>query len=458
MKEKHEFLYVGDRQLCYPGFRVTDNPTEGSFASAPDRPGLLPGRRHCEASLPNGGCHPKGAGDPGAVNDLATPSSSSRARATTQSSTPNGDCAGGGCEMPLNSQDSARAARLEGRKAASEVTEGDGAARTSTPTRDPQLFEAVRQGRWVEARRRVRELEQSGASLDQVVGSKMLERINRIGAQFEDSLGELNPAEGVLAGEWTTEHDDLNDLDFAFRLADSTMQVVASAVFTADALKAFVGLCEYDLCMRYSSEIMNVKPLREFGIDSIWNVRRRAHGGKEDNIVQVSCLDALDEPLEALWFCVYTPGKEGLHELNGVRLPPPRDGAVRLGYWRNVFAIKPLWTDPPSFRITLGLHRRTSAAAYVFAGVMRREVGSVLRNFREFVDTCSDLTWRSLFSRQAPFYDSVSRHLAECARARAVPPPRSILSMLSFKELTQHLPEDWADRTDVDEVLPREQG
>ena len=138
--------------------------------------------------------------------------------------------------------------------------------------------------------------------------------------------------------------------------------------------------------------------------DSLLHVRRSGHGDVEDNILHFSCMDALDEPLGALWYrrakrlpvhslanqCCedtfspvpgdrlssYTPPfkrSRNARTFRGVPLPKPQTGgevpegaqglggarqqaavqrkyahlcprgAVRLAFWRSSFAIAPVW-------------------------------------------------------------------------------------------------------------------
>jgi len=311
---------------------------------------------------------------------------------------------------------------------------------------DVAVLDAMHGGRWLEVRRH------AGPAL----GAEALERAERIGERFQESLAELRCEEDMNWEEalpWTEEFDSERDLAFSFRLADSTFQVVSSKVYeNFDALQAFVGLCEYDLRKEYDSQVLEAEILaggdRGVPTDTIWHVFKQAHGGKEDNIWQVSCVDALDEPLGALWFSTYTPAEEGLSELRGVALPPPRGDAVRVGFWRTAYAVTPLWTAVPSFRLTFALCRRPSSAAYIFSSVVQREIGRVLDNFGDFLHRCHDLNWRAVSSERAPFYERVRRHLEQVAPQGCRAPAASPMLRLGFAELSALLPEDWADRAE----------
>lgn len=312
------------------------------------------------------------------------------------------------------------------------------------------LAAAVDGGRWLEAQRILEGCAQGAPAA-------ALERARRIGARYSESLEELRCTEDYKlqeAVEWTEEFDSERGFAFAFRLADSTFQVVSSRVYEGfDAFQAFVGLCEYDLRKEYDAQVVEAECLREgegeeVPTDSIYHVFKQAHSGKEDNIWQVSCVDALDEPLGALWFSTYTPAEEGLTELRGVPLPQARRDAVRVGFWRTAYAVVPLWTAVPSFRLTFALCRRPSSAAYIFSSVVNREIGRVLDNFGDFLHRCHDLNLRAVSSERAPFYERVRRHLEAVAPKGCLAPAASPMLRLGFSELSALLPEDWADHAE----------
>jgi len=306
------------------------------------------------------------------------------------------------------------------------------------------ILEAARRGRWVEAHKELRKLREEGRNVDSALGDAMVERITRIGNRFAESLEEIDERQDD--NSWTRECDAKTGLHYSFRLANNTFQVVASENFEGfDALQAFVALCEFDLCGQCCRDITSVECVSHERInDSIWRLQRHAQSGREDNIVQVSTVDALDEQIGCLWLCAYTPTEEQATSLLGFPLPQPEEGAVRVGLWRIVYVVTPIWDEKPSFRLTVGLCRRPTSAACIFPGViMRREVGTVLRGFRSFLEeTCKENNWRSVFSRKAPFYDDVRRHLVE--KNKGAPLCQPLLG-LTFPEISSFLPEGWAD-------------
>lgn len=339
-------------------------------------------------------------------------------------------------------------------------------------SRPPQDFDPVaalvKSGRWVEADKALKDLENSGQDPHRGFSASLVERIHRLGARYNESLREIDVEDNPEA--WTKEHDQKLDLHYAYRLSSNSFQAVCQETYRGfDALQAFVALCEYDLSSAachdvYAAELVDGVPDRVN--DSIWRVRKSAHAGTEDNILHVSCLDALSDQNNCLWLSAYTVDEARLEELPalGARIPPPEDGAVRVGLWRSVFVVTPMASQAAigsdsgddaahhGFKLTVGICRRPTSAACVFPGVaVRREVGGVMQRFRRYLQDSTELNWRTLFSRKADFYASVRRRLAAMPGAR---PQASPLLKLKFEEISRFLPEDWADDAEGLTVCP----
>jgi len=326
---------------------------------------------------------------------------------------------------------------------------------------DDNLTAAIREGRWIEAYRRWTCLEASHTSARPFLEDDTISQLRRVSSRFEESVErEIKPAAGE---QWQGQGDG-----FAYRLANDFLQVMSSKIYRGThPLLAFVALCEYDLFAQHTPGVISATPVGQSSraCDSTWHVLRTTSGRKEDNLLQVSCVDALDEPLDALWVSTYVPweledaesssggGRRpsdwGRTELQGATLPKPQEGKVRLDYWRSVYAIKPMWLDfgtEPVFQLTMGIRKRPSSAACVFPSFMQSEVATFWKAFDKYLDDCKrEIGWRMCFSRNVGLYDSVRRRLAE-----RVPDVLSGPSLLefSFLHLSDQFPEDWADSAD----------
>lgn len=341
----------------------------------------------------------------------------------------------------------------------------------SKGVKDIVVKTALRAGRVKQVESRLKELEQAGqGDVSRHVHEFTAERLKRIVECFDKSLKELQQeGDGDGTPDWRKESKKhAGDIDLAFRLADDHIQVVASRDLAVDALHAFVGLSEFDLSHRYCGKTEGVHLLQRAGTgDSLWRLRKSGAQGKEDNILHVSAVDALDEPLGALWLSVYTPGtcsssgvsegtpgtprlpRHGAVEVNGMAVPPPQDGCVRADFWKSVFIITPVWGKggidgrPPACRLTVGLCRRATSASCVFPSFVRKETEALITGIHNFLQHRSELSWRTIASPSSVLYDFVRDHLQEKK------PPGNVaikpLVRMSCSDLTAYLPTNWAE-------------
>eukprot|EP00933_Yihiella_yeosuensis_P017183 TRINITY_DN14428_c3_g1_i1.p1 TRINITY_DN14428_c3_g1~~TRINITY_DN14428_c3_g1_i1.p1 ORF type:complete len:525 (-),score=83.20 TRINITY_DN14428_c3_g1_i1:182-1756(-) len=319
------------------------------------------------------------------------------------------------------------------------------------------IGDAVGSGRYVDAHRRLEALEASHVPVADYFGKATLERIHRIGSRYLASLKELERGD---EGGWQVDEDQANGFIFASRLAEDKFQVLSSIeIHGVDATTILTGLCEYENHKKFDPKLTEARPIDSETLnDTLWQVLKdEVHGKREDNILHVSFVDALDEDLGGFWLSSYTPSDPSgesvaqLTELNGKPMPKASAGAVRLSSWRNTFVVTPIRNksadfpglNRPTVRITFALCRLPSSAAYVFPAVMRKEVGDILKRFRSFILKHGALNWQALVSSQATFYDSARRHLLE--KMPAALTTSTPLHRLTFAELSQHLPRNWAD-------------
>eukprot|EP00445_Apocalathium_hangoei_P058539 CAMPEP_0204079892 /NCGR_PEP_ID=MMETSP0360-20130528/173090_1 /ASSEMBLY_ACC=CAM_ASM_000342 /TAXON_ID=268821 /ORGANISM="Scrippsiella Hangoei, Strain SHTV-5" /LENGTH=489 /DNA_ID=CAMNT_0051028645 /DNA_START=11 /DNA_END=1479 /DNA_ORIENTATION=- len=340
-KDKRESV-ISDRLNSY-------NPQTG-FSSRPS--GILKSDR----SLSCGSAAPS-FGKQGSLSDLqpspqpdttmgmknCPPVAAPSASAPTRPLTPSGCTDGGKIAAHSNKHAAKEVAERSGEE---EVNRVAAVQKQRFIVEDIMLSTALRAGRWIEARQRLESLEAAGTSeAVQYLDDSTMERLRRINARFEDSLHELKPKE---QDGWILNQTANHGLDFRFRLTSRTLEVVSSKVFEGvDALHAFIGLCEFDLQRKYDKQILDVQTLEQVGTgDSLWRIVKQVAVAKEDNVLHVSCIDALDEPLGALWVSTYTPvllaasnrneatsGSGDRHpvEACGVTLPAPQDGVSAFG-------------------------------------------------------------------------------------------------------------------------------
>lgn len=328
-------------------------------------------------------------------------------------------------------------------EAAPHMEVGGSSSSTSTGC---ALQAAYRSGRWIEANRQIKALEMDGKIVADFLDEASVERVRRVEHSFAESLSVLVP---TSAAGWLEGEDPQNGFEFAHRLIDGIFQVRACTVLEGiDAITAFIGLCEFHLVEEYLPGVARAHLLlQKVPNDSVWHVQtnpQRGLCGKEDNILHVSAVDALDEPLAALWFSAYTPAATSLKELQRLAfLPASCEGSVRSSLQRRCFAVTPLSNG---VKITMSLCRRPSSASFIFPEFVRREVSGLLLAFKSFLgsQTLTILASATASTEKMGFYDAVKRHLAQLQRPAAWP-SESQLQRYTFKDLSELLPEDWAD-------------
>ncbi|CAJ1447590.1 unnamed protein product [Effrenium voratum] len=290
----------------------------------------------------------------------------------------------------------------------------------SLESQQKELLSAWNSGRLLEAWRLVEESRATQRNFHEVLDDVALETLRRVEASYAQSLDELSQK----SGDWIKDRDEASDLDMAFRLTNDTLQAVASTVCNGwDVVQVMDGLLQYVLQHEYNGDIL-VQPLdTELEHDMLLHVYRSGHGANEDNIFHMSWLDALDEPLGALWLSSYTnPLKRSRHPttFRNAALPKARRGAVRLSFWRSSFAVAPLWRDRAgggrtslrAVRVTYALARRPSSAACIFQNMMHREVGKMLTRFKDFLNS------ENMKAESRAVYDCIRRHIQERASER----------------------------------------
>mmetsp|Transcript_154931 Transcript_154931/g.273676 ORF Transcript_154931/g.273676 Transcript_154931/m.273676 type:complete len:508 (-) Transcript_154931:32-1555(-) len=173
------------------------------------------------------------------------------------------------------------------------------------------------------------------------------EEIVRINDRYSESLLELSPIPDALASEKLAD-----GTEYFCGIDGELFRTVVSRTFDGDPVKALAILSEVDLCQSWMPKVKFVEPLEKssFPLDSLWHVKEKnGQLGLQDLVLHASFVDALNEPLQCLWFCMYTP-LVAANEYKGVELPPPDADAVRSDM-HTAYCIKPLGSD--KFQLTV---------------------------------------------------------------------------------------------------------
>lgn len=318
------------------------------------------------------------------------------------------------------------------------------------------ILRAVDAGRMIEAHRQLYHLEMSGMSPEEFIDAQSLDQIRCVGDHYQSSTSVLQMES---SGGWIKEKLSA-DVEFGYRIANGEIHLVSSTdCENYDILKALAALCEVDLCKGYKPNVSRAESVGDArrGIESIWRIYQRGmmSGKLEDNIAQVSVVDALDENLGALWVSVRAPQHQGISELSGVRIPAPQTGMNRCYYGTSTFCLTPkdIWSGRQGFRMTMavcGPAPRATLVMPTFAlkALMRKGAKDMVGSFLEHLETCTELEQRIHTSPRKHFYSMVTRRLTRelaaqklaCTVAASVAPMNSCstCSEASSNELDNH--------------------
>lgn len=318
------------------------------------------------------------------------------------------------------------------------------------------LCEALRHGCVLEAQRELVRLK-----APERVDPSHVEQIRRIAACYMDSMQDLlaDPGYG-----WTSEQ--VEGLKYSYLLSDGQFKLVSTIESTVDPGKALAAILEMDLSMGYKPNISSAVSLggKDFEpYDAVWHIvqKGRITGAPEDNISQVSVVDALDEAAGSLWACIYPPENPNASELRGMRLPVPEHGASREAGWRTTFQITPVhdYGGPGvlGFRMASALSVRLSRTAQMFLSrmpswslrmILSRCARELLDSFAKHMDCCEELQRRLASSPRAPFYAHIRRRLAGEPLPRAPALPLANTGLLAASSSGAIADEDAGDSVD----------
>merc|ERR1711924_308196 len=123
---------------------------------------------------------------------------------------------------------------------------------------------------------------------------------------------------------------------------------------------------EIDLCPSYKPNVSSARPLAEDldATEGLWMLKLTGQfsGMAEDSIVEVTALDALDEPIRALWISIANPINPEADSLCCVPVPPVEKGVRRIQGGCTTFKIIPNQSNC-GFKLSISAQARLPAAA-----------------------------------------------------------------------------------------------
>jgi len=244
-----------------------------------------------------------------------------------------------------------------------------------------EVLELIKSARFPAAKKI---LDEEGGSALSLTDSQ-IERIARIEKEFQKSLQAFQ-----ISTDWQSDSIDDFNFNYGCKVGDDVFRSFLSADFEhGDPILAVQALSDFASSGSFNKDMVSARLLVEHSpADTLWHVLRSVKelGSKEDNIVQLSIIDALDES-NAFLICFSTPSDGTLVSLRGVSLPPPQAGMTRVADSFVVARIKPLRKSGTAnlwgFNLTIVSCARPSRMAYNFLWMM--PPWGVLRVYRQMV-------------------------------------------------------------------------
>uniref|UniRef100_A0A7S1B0D3 START domain-containing protein n=1 Tax=Noctiluca scintillans TaxID=2966 RepID=A0A7S1B0D3_NOCSC len=301
--------------------------------------------------------------------------------------------------------------------------------RTSPELQD-RVMSSLRQGRVLEASRALQALEQ-GTDVERVCGEGVVERIRRVRAYFDQSQRLVNS----LADDngWMTEKNEHGTC--SCKLDSGVLSVKMSfELDDCDMVKAFAAWLELDVHCGFErtvpsagdAEVVVALAGAHNPMDATWGVlsHEKNLASKEDNIWQMSAIDALDEPgTNALWVCMYTPPPPSTAKLREVTERQVQPGRTRVKSGMGVYLFTPLHRGTTNgFRVEMIMESELPSAAYrimswapefLFKRVLRHRLLTLPGAMRRGTAKCAELEARMCEGKRPELYGHIRRHITE---------------------------------------------
>lgn len=301
------------------------------------------------------------------------------------------------------------------------------------------LIQSLLSGKTVQAYRRLREMTDSDTIPPGLLQEDDIHRIRRIGESFEQAKANRKP-EGAHEGRVENK-----EIEFSFYIRDGIVRLESSMVLRGyDTIHVLASLCELD-CWFSRKDTKRSSPLHttegeevQRADESLWRVVHDEN--REDNVVEVTCVNALDEEEDPMiWVSSrQVECHEAESKVNGVSIKPPQGGYHRVGTEARQYRITQLHehhnesedqgsvaevTGSPSraFRLTVIRNLELSLSARMLYCMMPRCFvltsmrSDVISFYKDFVENLkrrgAELDEKISKGPRANFYAQVNRSL-----------------------------------------------
>lgn len=299
---------------------------------------------------------------------------------------------------------------------------------THTPLKHP-LAIALELGRYAEADRELFKLKESldDAALEQrsSVCADDIERVRRIGSKFKSVQRLLGMTPQDLK---VNEENPKFKLKWGMKLDRAMMQLVSVTEIDGDFLKVLALDLEADLEDKISEDEISQEMFGQpHAHDVSWRKRmvKAGVGTKADDIMMVSAVDALDEPLvNAVCTLKYTLDCSASADPFGNTIPPVAPGHLRTPYVMTATAFTPLGLHGDKMRGVRKLEVMEIELAPAVAKVLgmmpnfvlkklcRGSVETKARLIPEVIGNSEELNKRMQVAPRSQFLEHIRSHLA----------------------------------------------
>jgi len=297
-----------------------------------------------------------------------------------------------------------------------------------------QKFHAAEsRGQCMEAQRELRRLEMAGVDPAAIFTDRSLEHVRRIGMTYEESHKLL--------------HGRFKDMDTSERLpelrcewgisikGDCSTLLYSVEEPELEVVRAAAALMERDLQKAFNQGIVKAErlgtPRNNEQFWRTWTYSRTAKA-YTDSVLIINALDALDEPVSAIWGSYETPSSDAA-KAQGVGIPPPDANCARPEYQLTVWQITPLHEvgqgdRRKGFRMRMQVDMKLPAVMQAVVSMMpwiairrwaRSRVAKAVEGFTQYVTDSKELEERIRTSKHKAFYAALHQHLGE-KRAKSV--------------------------------------
>lgn len=309
---------------------------------------------------------------------------------------------------------------VEGEEVTGAAFSDDSRSTAASEDDRPPLVRFAQTARVPAALRELDVLKKSGVDPLALLDQASLDRLHRIGDKYSE--GERSLQCDLNSFQVFEENKKLKNLAWGVSITkDNEFIQMASCDYDHEFLNGVAIRVEKDMCTDYeSAKVIGPRS----GNDATWQLVRNvaAVRARMDDISHESFVDALDEPMQAVFYASYSP-LPGTTTVNGEPIPRVTEGCERAESLLNVGKLMPLRRGPDGlhgYRYTGYSRVRVPSSiavalrampAFLLRRIMRAYWEGAVVDFDKFVANHKELPSRMETSPQADLYMHLRQRL-----------------------------------------------